>query len=402
MVFSATKVLSLPGTVPILLLLSDPIIRSMRPIQMVDTKTQYQKIKSEVDQAVLDVMNSSAFINGQPVRDFTAALSSYLSVKHVIPCANGTDALQIAMMALDLQPGDEVITPSFTYIATTEVIALLRLKPVFVEVDRQTFCMDPVSLRNAITPRTKAIVPVHLYGQAAPMEEIMKVAAEFGLYVIEDDAQAIGCDFKFADGVKKKTGTIGHIGCTSFYPSKNLGAFGDGGALFTNDDALAAKINMIANHGQSKRYYHDVVGCNSRLDTIQAAILQIKLKHLDTYTEARQRAADFYDRAFASCSALTIPGRASYSTHVFHQYTLLVEGKSRDQLSAYLSEKQVPSMIYYPVPGHRQKMFVTEGANRPTLPITDWLTERVISLPMHTELDEEQLTHITTSVLSFM
>ena len=375
---------------------------SMRPIQMVDTKTQYQKIKAEVDQAVLDVMNSSAFINGQPVRDFASSLAAYLDIKHVIPCANGTDALQIAMMALDLQPGDEVITPSFTYIATTEVIALLRLKPVFVEVDRRTFCMDPVSLRNAITPRTKAIVPVHLYGQAAPMEEILKIAEEYGLHVIEDNAQAIGCEYQFSSGVKKKTGTLGHIGCTSFYPSKNLGAFGDGGALFTNDDALAAKINMIANHGQSKRYYHDIVGCNSRLDTIQAAILQIKLNQLDAYTAARRSAADYYDAAFANCDAITTPYRAPYSKHVFHQYTLLLEGKSRDQLSAYLAEKQIPSMIYYPVPGHRQKMFASSQSQLTELAITDWLTERVISLPMHTELEEEQLQHITQAVLSFL
>lgn len=375
---------------------------SMRPIQMVDTKTQYQKIKAEVDQAVIDVMNSSAFINGQPVRDFASSLAAYLDIKHVIPCANGTDALQIAMMALDLQPGDEVITPSFTYIATTEVIALLRLKPVFVEVDRRTFCMDPVSLRNAITPRTKAIVPVHLYGQAAPMEEILKIAEEYGLHVIEDNAQAIGCEYQFSSGVKKKTGTLGHIGCTSFYPSKNLGAFGDGGALFTNDDALAAKINMIANHGQSKRYYHDIVGCNSRLDTIQAAILQIKLNQLDAYTAARRSAADYYDAAFAKCDAITTPYRAPYSKHVFHQYTLLLEGKSRDQLSAYLAEKQIPSMIYYPVPGHRQQMFASAQPQLTELAITDWLTERVISLPMHTELEEEQLQHITQAVLSFL
>jgi dTDP-4-amino-4,6-dideoxygalactose transaminase len=374
----------------------------MRPIQMVDTKTQYQHIKEQVDKAVLEVMNSSAFINGQPVKDFASHLSSYLSVKHVIPCANGTDALQIAMMALGLEPGDEVITPSFTYIATTEVIALLRLKPVFVEVDPKSFCMDADALRKAITPRTKAIVPVHLYGQAAPMEEIMQVAKEHGLYVIEDNAQAIGCDYRFSDGSVKKTGTIGHIGCTSFYPSKNLGAFGDGGAIFTNDDQLAPALNMIANHGQSKRYYHDVVGCNSRLDTIQAAILDIKLRHLDEYNVARRTAADFYDQAFAFCSSITVPFRAPYATHVFHQYTLLIEGKSRDELSAFLASRQIPSMIYYPVPGHQQKMFASFGTDTQHMPITDWLTERVISLPIHTELDEEQLTFITQSVLEFM
>lgn len=374
----------------------------MRPIQMVDTKTQYEHIKDQVDRAVLDVMASSAFINGQPVKDFASHLANYLSVKHVIPCANGTDALQIAMMALGLQPGDEVITPSFTYIATTEVIALLRLKPVFVEVDPQSFCMDVDALRKAITPRTKAIVPVHLYGQAAPMEEIMQIANENGLYVIEDNAQAIGCDYRFSNGAVKKTGSIGHIGCTSFYPSKNLGAFGDGGAIFTNDDQLAAALTMIANHGQSKRYYHDVVGCNSRLDTIQAAILDIKLGHLDEYNAARRKAADFYDEAFAACSSITVPYRAPYATHVFHQYTLLIEGKSRDELSAFLASRQIPSMIYYPVPGHKQKMFASFDTDRQLMPVTDWLTERVISLPIHTELDQEQLSCITQSVLEFM
>lgn len=374
----------------------------MRPIQMVDTKTQYLKIKQEVDDAVLQVMESSAFINGPAVSSFSKSLASYLDVKHVIPCANGTDALQIAMMALDLQPGDEVVTPSFTYIATTEVISLLRLKPVFVEVDRRTFCMDPASLRSAITPRTKAIVPVHLYGQAAPMEEILAIAREFNLYVIEDNAQAIGGRYLFSDGTQQMTGTMGHIGCTSFYPSKNLGAFGDGGAIFTNDDALASRISMIANHGQSKRYYHDVVGCNSRLDAVQAAILSIKLKHLDAYNLARQTAADFYDQAFADVASLTTPYRAPYSKHVFHQYTLLLEGKNRDQLVAYLNERKIPSMIYYPVPGHRQKMFGLSGNTLPVLPVTDWLTERVVSLPIHTELDQEQLSAITKAVLDFV
>ena len=318
---------------------------------MVDTRTQYHNIKDEVDKAVIDVMESSAFINGKPVQDFADNLSSYLGVKYTIPCANGTDALQIAMMALGLQPEDEVITPSFTYIATTEVIALLRLKPVFVEVDPQTFCIDPAAIEKAITPRTKAIVPVHLYGQAAKMEEIMAIAQKHNLYVIEDNAQAIGCDYTFSGGSKKKTGSIGHIGCTSFYPSKNLGAFGDGGALFTNDDELAVKLKMTANHGQSKRYFHDVVGCNSRLDTIQAAILDIKLRHLDEYIVARRKAADFYDKAFAGNKKIKIPYRAPYAHHVFHQYTLILEGVDRDGLNQFLAEQQVPSMIYYPVPG---------------------------------------------------
>jgi UDP-2-acetamido-2-deoxy-ribo-hexuluronate aminotransferase len=380
----------------------------MRPIQMVDTQTQYQKIKTEVDKAVLQVMESSAFINGKPVQDFCSNLSAYLGVKHTIPCANGTDALQIAMMALDLQPGDEVITPSFTYIATTEVIALLRLKPVFVEVDPKTFCMDPASLEKAITPKTRAIVPVHLYGHVAPMEEIMKIAEKHKLWVIEDNAQAIGSTYTFSDGRTQKAGSIGHIGCTSFYPSKNLGAFGDGGAIFTNDDALADRMKMVANHGQSRRYYHDVVGCNSRLDTIQAAILDIKLKHLDEYVDARRSAADFYDNALSGHSAVTIPFRASYSRHVFHQYTILLDnGKSdvaalRDGLNSFLAGLKIPSMIYYPVPGHKQKMFEQFNVASQSLPVTDWLTERVISLPMHTELDKEQLKFISSKVLEYL
>lgn len=374
----------------------------MRPIQMVDTKTQYHKIKPAVDKAVIDVLESSAFINGKPVHEFTAALSAYVGVKHTIPCANGTDALQIAMMALGLQPGDEVITPSFTYIATTEVIALLKLTPVFVEVDPKTFCIDPAAIEKAITPQTKAIVPVHLYGQAAPMEEIMAIAAKHGLYVIEDNAQAIGCDYTFSDGTKKKTGSIGHIGTTSFYPSKNLGGFGDGGAIFTNDDQLAASMKMVANHGQSRQYYHDVVGCNSRLDTIQAAILQIKLQHLDEYCDARRAAADYYDKAFANHPKITTPYRAAYSKHVFHQYTILLEGVNRDALKQYLADNGIPAMIYYPVPGHKQKMFEQFNVASQEMPVTDWLTERVISLPIHTELDEEQLSYITSKLLAFL
>jgi UDP-2-acetamido-2-deoxy-ribo-hexuluronate aminotransferase len=374
----------------------------MRQIQMVDTQTQYQKIKSEVDRAIKEVIDSSAFINGKIVQEFALNLARYLDAKYLIPCANGTDALQVAMMGLDLQPGDEVITPSFTYIATTEVIALLKLTPVFVEVDAQTFCIDPMAIRNAVTSKTKAIVPVHLYGQAAPMEEIMDIAREFNLYVIEDNAQAIGCDFIFRNGIRKKTGTIGTIGTTSFYPSKNLGAYGDGGALYTNDDALAVKLKMIANHGQSKRYYHDVVGCNSRLDSIQAAILNEKLKHLDEYCEARREAAKFYDNAFAGCAKIKTPSRASYSNHVFHQYTLILEGVDRDELHKYLTEQKIPSMIYYPVPAHQQKMFAQYNSSSLNMPVTDWLTHRVISLPMHTELDEEQLTYISSKVLEFV
>ena len=374
----------------------------MRQIQMVDTQTQYQKIKNEVDLAIKEVIDSSAFINGKIVQEFALNLARYLDAKYLVPCANGTDALQIAMMGLDLKPGDEVITPSFTYIATTEVIALLKLTPVFVEVDPQTFCIDPVAIRNAITPKTKAIVPVHLYGHSAAMEEIMDIAREFNLYVIEDNAQAIGCDYIFRNGVKKKTGTIGTIGTTSFYPSKNLGAYGDVGALFTNDDDLAVKLKMIANHGQSKRYYHDLVGCNSRLDSIQAAILNEKLKHLDEYIDARRQAAAFYDNAFADCRKIKTPFRASYSNHVFHQYTVILEGVDRDELHKFLTEQKIPSMIYYPVPAHRQKMFEQYNTSNLKMPVTDWLTERVISLPMHTELDEEQLNYISSRVLEFI
>ncbi|HQD11080.1 MAG TPA: DegT/DnrJ/EryC1/StrS family aminotransferase [Flavihumibacter sp.] len=374
----------------------------MHPIQMVDLKRQYAHIKESVDAAIHEVIDNTAFINGKAVQDFSGALAGYLGSKHVIPCANGTDALQIAMMALGLEPGDEVITPSFTYIATVEVVALLRLKPVFVEVDKASFCMDPVALEKAITPKTKAIVPVHLYGQAADMEKIMAIAQKHHIPVIEDNAQAIGGDYYFSDGSVKKTGSIGTIGCTSFFPSKNLGCYGDGGAICTNDDALAAKMRMIANHGQSIRYYHDIVGCNSRLDSIQAAVLNVKLPKLDGYIAARRAAADYYDKAFAGHPNLVTPFRHPNNKHVFHQYTLLVEGADRDALHQYLADKKIPSMIYYPVPAHRQKMFAAFGSDQQVLPVTDWLTSRVISLPMHTELDQEQLAYITETVLSFL
>jgi dTDP-4-amino-4,6-dideoxygalactose transaminase len=376
-------------------------IYRMRKIQMVDTKTQYLAIKDQVDAAIQEVLDSAAYINGKAVKDFAQNLSTYLGVEHVIPCANGTDALQIAMMALDLQPGDEVITPSFTYIATTEVVALLKLKPVFVDVDPVTYCMDIESLKKAITPKTKAIVPVHLYGQAAPMEEIMAIAKQHNLYVIEDNAQAIGCDYTFSDGTKKKTGTIGHIGATSFYPSKNLGAFGDGGALFTNDKVLADKMAMIANHGQSARYYHDVVGCNSRLDSIQAAILNIKLAHLDAYSKARQAVAKYYSDAFAGIAQIVTPAIANYTTHVFHQYTMQLKGVDREKFIAHLAAKEIPCMIYYPVPGHLQKMFGNQNKQDWNLPVTDALTPVVCSLPIHTEMDETQLAYIVEGVQSF-
>lgn len=374
----------------------------MRPIQMVDLKQQYSEIRGEVNAAIQEVLDTAAFINGKAVTEFSEHLARYLNVKHVIPCANGTDALQIALMALGLQPGDEVITPSFTYVATTEVIALLRLQPVFVEVDPKTFNIDPKAIENAITPKTKAIVPVHLYGQSADMDAIMEIARVHNLFVIEDNAQAIGGEYSFPDGKAKKTGTIGTIGTTSFFPSKNLGCYGDGGAIFTNDDQLAVKLRMIANHGQSKRYYHDVVGCNSRLDSMQAAILNVKLKNLDRYISSRVAVADYYDKAFAGNPKITTPYRAPYTSHVFHQYTLILNGVDRDGLNAWLAEQQVPSMIYYPVPAHRQKMFDAFGGASFNLETTDWLTERVISLPIHTEMEEEQLKYITSKVLEYI
>ena len=369
---------------------------------MVDLKGQYSKIKGEVDLAIHEVLDSTAFINGKPVTEFSQNLSSYLGIEHVIPCANGTDALQIALMGLGLKPGDEVITPSFTFIATTEVVALLGLKPVFADVDSKTFCIDPVSIEKQITKKTKAIVPVHLYGQSAPMKEIMDIAAKYGLKVVEDNAQAIGSDYTFPDGKKYKTGTIGTVGTTSFFPSKNLGAYGDGGALCTGDSSLAEIFKMIANHGQIKRYYHEIVGCNSRLDSIQAAILNVKLPLLDEYIQSRRKAADYYDKAFAAHPKIIVPYRAPYSKHVFHQYTLILDGPDRNKLNEHLATKKIPSMIYYPVPAHRQNMFASFQSGLQQLDVTDWITERVISLPMHTELDEEQLNFICSSVLEFL
>ena len=374
----------------------------MRKIQMVDLMAQYQHIKQEVDAAILNVIENAQFINGPEVSAFQSELEQYLGVKHVIPCANGTDALQMALMALGLKPGDEVITPSFTYVATTEVIALLGLKPVFVEVDKDTFCIDVNQIEAAITTKTKAIVPVHLYGQAAAMNELMAIAKKHNLYVVEDTAQAIGCDYYHTDTHVVKAGTIGDIGCTSFFPSKNLGCYGDGGAMFTNNDELASKLRMIANHGQSKRYYHDVVGCNSRLDSIQAAVLRIKLRQLDDYNRKRRAVADYYDRYFQSYPQVKTPVRAQNSKHVFHQYTLTLEGVDRDGLNAFLAEKEIPSMIYYPVPAHRQKMFAAFESEATDLPVTDWLTERVISLPIHTEMTEEQLRFICDGVAEYL
>ncbi len=371
-------------------------------IQMVDLKTQYSRIQQEVDEAILEVIRSTAFINGPKVQSFKAAFGDYLGANHVIPCANGTDALQIALMALDLQPGDEVIVPAFTYVATAEVIALLRLTPVMVDVDPNTFNLTADIFEAAITPRTKAVVPVHLFGQSCDMEPIMQIANKHGIWVVEDNAQAIGADYTYSNGKIQKTGTLGHIGCTSFYPSKNLGAFGDGGALYTNDDILGPKCTMTANHGQVKRYYHDAIGVNSRLDAMQAAVLEIKLRHLDTYAAARQQAAAYYDEALGSIEALQVPTRQVNSTHVFHQYTLLVKDGRRDELAAFLKEKGIPNMIYYPVPLYKQNAYKPLiPADFAELPITEALCKSVISLPMHTELDEAVLSFITGGVKEF-
>lgn len=369
---------------------------------MVDLQSQYQKIQNEIDSAVIDVIRSTQFINGPEVKNFQQDFEKYLGVKHVIPCANGTDALQVAMMGLALKPGDEVITTSFTFVATVEVIALLGLKPVLVDVLPDTFNIDPDALRKAITSRTRAIVPVHLFGQCADMESIMDIAKENDLFVIEDTAQAIGADFIYSDGTRKKAGTIGNVGATSFFPSKNLGCYGDGGAIFTNDDSLANNLRVIVNHGMEVRYYHDSIGVNSRLDSVQAAILKIKLKHLDEYAKARQKAADYYDNAFAKSDKLITPKRSSFSTHVFHQYTLITKNIDRNKLQEFLTSKEIPAMIYYPVPMHLQKAYIDPRYKEGDFPVTEMLSKSVISLPMHTELDEEQLSYITNSVLEFV
>jgi len=369
---------------------------------MVDLGGQYLKIKNEVNQAIQDVIDSTAFINGPAVKEFQDDMQNYLNVKHVIPCANGTDALQVSMMALGLKPGDEVITTTFTFIATAEVIALLGLTPVLVDVDPRTFNIDPESIKKAMTSKTKAIVPVHLFGQCADMDEIMKISSQHGLYVIEDTCQAIGAEYIFKDGSRKKAGTIGDVGCVSFFPSKNLGAYGDGGAIFTNNDKLAEQMRVVVNHGMTVRYYHDYIGVNSRLDSMQAAILKIKLKHLDEYADARKKAADYYDKAFDGIDGIHIPYRDKKSTHVFHQYTLVIKGKDRNGLQKYLMAKNIPAMIYYPVPLHMQKAYIDPRYNEGDFPVTEALIDSVISLPMHTELDNEQLEYITSSVLEFV
>jgi UDP-2-acetamido-2-deoxy-ribo-hexuluronate aminotransferase len=369
-------------------------------IQMVDLNGQYKKIKKQVDAQIKQCLDTTSFINGPQVAEFQKSLELYLGVKHVIPCANGTDSLQIAMMALGLQPGDEVIVPAFTYVATAEVIALLHLVPIMVDVDPNTFNTTAQLIEKAITPRTKAIVPVHLFGQSSDMEPIMALAQKHNLYVIEDNAQAIGSTYTFSDQKKVKTGCIGHIGSTSFFPSKNLGCYGDGGALMTNDDALAEKLRMVANHGQKKKYHHSVIGVNSRLDSLQAGILQVKLQHLDKYSAARGKVAKAYDKAFRNAPELQIPKRSRNSTHVFHQYTLRVKNGNRDELQKYLNELGIPSMIYYPVPLYKQEAFSTYFKGK-DLPVTELLCQQVLSLPMHTELKTETIEYIISIVLRF-
>lgn len=372
----------------------------MKKIEMVDLRSQYERLKADIDNAISEVINSTAFIKGPDVRLFEEELQRYLGIRNVISCANGTDALQIAMMALGLKPGDEVITTNFTFIATVEVVELLGLKLVLVEPEPDTFNISPEAIRKAVTPNTKAIVPVHLFGQCADMEPIMKIAREHGLYVIEDVAQATGAEYRFSDGTIKKAGTMGIIGCTSFFPSKNLGCYGDGGALFTDNDELAAQIRCITNHGMKVRYYHDTIGVNSRLDSIQAAILRVKLRHLDDFNEARQRAADHYDHELSGLKGIVTPARTGNSTHIFHQYTLRVTDGKRNDLRDCLENEGIPSMIYYPVPLHMQKAYVHLGYRPDEFPVTNELAGQVLSLPMHTELDAEQLAYITGCIRS--
>lgn len=372
----------------------------MEQIHMVDLHTQYKRLQKEVDSAMAEVIHRSAFINGPAVKDFQKSLETYLGVKHVIPCANGTDALQVALMALGLKEGDEVITSTFTFIATVEVIALLKLKPVLVDVDPHTFTLLPNEVEAAVTDKTKAVIPVHLFGQGADMTQLMAIANKHNLFVVEDNAQALGSDYSYRNK-NTKLGTIGHIGCTSFFPSKNLGCFGDGGACCTNDDELAALMRMIINHGAKKKYCHQVIGVNSRLDTLQAAVLKVKLPQLDDFIKRRRKAADFYDGAFKDHPVIQIPARTQESVHTFHQYTLKVKNGKRDALQTHLKEKGIPSMVYYPVPLHRQEAFEQFTSNTQKLSNAETLSKEVLSLPMHTELDEEQLNNITDAILAF-
>ncbi|GAB3526226.1 DegT/DnrJ/EryC1/StrS family aminotransferase [Pontibacter brevis] len=371
-------------------------------IQMVDLQGQYQRIKPDIDAAIEDVIQNASFINGPAVGQFAQELAAYNHIKHVVPCANGTDALQLAMMALDLQPGDEVIVPAFTYVATAEVIALLGLIPVFVDVDPDTFQVSVEEIERNITSKTRAIVPVHLFGQCADMEGIMAIAAKHDIYVIEDTAQAIGAAYTFSDGTVKKAGTIGHIGTTSFFPSKNLGCYGDGGALFVNDDSLAAKLKMIANHGQRVKYYHDIIGVNSRLDTLQAAILRVKLPHLDDFSRKRNASAAVYDAQLGGYTSISIPARAQNSSHVFHQYTLRCHGFDREDLRSFLQAKGIPTMVYYPVPLHQQKAYSHYERNNENLQVSEQLCRQVLSLPIHTEQEQAELSFISDTIKEFL
>lgn len=380
---------------------SSDIYVYMRDIQMVDLKAQYEKIGPEIDSAIKSVLESTAFIKGPDVKLFEEELQNYMGVRHVVSCANGTDALYLAMMVLGLKPGDEVITTNFTFIATVEVVALLGLKLVLVDPDPGTFNISVDAIRKAITPKTKAIVPVHLFGQCADMESIMMIAAEYNLFVIEDAAQATGSEYIFSDGSRKKAGTIGHIGTTSFFPSKNLGCYGDGGALYTNDDNYARKLRSIANHGMKVRYHYDDIGVNSRLDTIQAAILRVKLKYLSEFNTLRRIVADFYDESFAGCLALITPERAGYSTHIFHQYTLKVKNGKRDQLKNYLESLKIPTMVYYPGPLHLQEAYRNLGYNENDFSLTSSLCREVLSLPMHPEMEQDQLDYIASGIINF-
>ena len=372
-------------------------------IKMVDLVGQYLKIKDEVDAQMQNVINAAQFINGAKCKEFSANLAAYTGAAHAVTCANGTDALQIALMALGLQRGDEVIVPAFTYVATAEVIALLGLVPVLVDVEWDTFNIDPEKIEEAITPRTKAIVPVHLFGQCANMGRIMEIAAKHNLYVVEDNAQAIGAQWKgvLQGRENPKSGTIGNVGCTSFFPSKNLGCFGDGGAMFTNDEALAERLHCIANHGQKVKYHHSIIGCNSRLDTLQAAVLDVKLKYLDEYISSRQSAAEYYLQELASVEGIELPVTADYTTHVYHQFTLKVRDGRRDALKEFLAEREIPSMIYYPLPLHHQEAYKDMAVIVGGLKNSVELSGRVLSLPMHTELTEEQLHYICKAIKAF-
>jgi len=374
----------------------------MEKITMVDLHGQYLKIKPEIDAAIQRVLDSAVFVKGPEVKEFERELAEYLGVKHVIACANGTDALQICLMALGMKPGDEVITPDFTFISTVEVSALLGFRPVIADVEPGTFNIDANRLSKAITPRTKAIIPVHLFGQCSNMEEILEIAEAHDIAVIEDVAQALSADYIFSNGRRVKAGTMGRMACTSFFPSKNLGCFGDGGAIMTNDSELAGTIAAITHHGMRKRYYYDLTGVNSRLDNIQAAILRVKLKHLDEYTAAREKAAGWYDNALSDTPGIILPERSWFTTHVFHQYTIQLNGIDREALMKHLEMKGIPSMIYYPLPCHLQKAFEWLGHRKGDFPVSEKLCNSVLSLPMHTELDEKQLERITAGIKGFL